>query len=100
MAELMRKFVGIAATPASTSPYPDVNSTARTLKYDGSSAAVTVAAVNPARMGAINWISGTGITPDSGTFGGVPTYRPQDAINRGTMAEYMYKLALLVGSTK
>jgi hypothetical protein len=99
MAELMRKFVGVAATSASTSPFPDVNLTARTLKYDGSSKAVKVAAVNAARMGAINWISGTGITPDSGTFGGVPTYRPQDAINRGAMAEFMHRLAQKVGST-
>jgi hypothetical protein len=74
--------------------------TAKNVKYDGSSKAVRVGAVNPARMGAINWMRTTGITAGSGASGGVTTYRPQDPVNRGAMAEFMRKLAILVGSTK
>jgi hypothetical protein len=99
MAEFLRKFVGLAATSASTSPFPDVNLTSKTLKYDGSAKAVQVAAVSAARMGAINWMYSTGITLGSGTSGGKVTYRPQDPVNRGAMAEFMRRLALLVGST-
>jgi hypothetical protein len=99
MAEFMRKFVGITATPATSSPFPDVNLTAKTLKYDGSSKAVKVAAVNAARMGAINWMSSTGITAGSGSSGGRTTYRPQDPVNRGAMAQFMHKLSYKLGST-
>jgi hypothetical protein len=100
MAEFMRKFAGVTATPAAASPFPDVNLTDKNVKYDRSSKAVKVAAVNAARMGAINWMQTTEITLGSGTSGGVTTYRPQDPVNRGAMAEFMRRLALLVGSTK
>jgi hypothetical protein len=99
MAEFMRKFVGVAATSAASSPFPDVNSSDKTLKYDGSSKAVKVKAVNSARIGAINWMRTTGITAGSGSSGGVSTFRPHDAVNRGAMAEFMRKLALHIGST-
>jgi hypothetical protein len=100
MAEFLRKFAGLAATSASTSPFPDVNLTDMNVKYDGFSKSVKVTAVNDARMGAINWMYSTGITLGSGTSGSVTTYRPQDPVNRGAMAEFMRRLALLVGSTK
>jgi hypothetical protein len=99
-AEILRKFVGLAATSAVTSSFPDVNLTSKTLKYDGSSQAVSVPAVNAARMGAINWLSDKGITLGSGSSGGVTTYRPQDPVTRGAMAEFMRKVAILVGSIK
>jgi hypothetical protein len=98
MAEFLLKLAGVAATPATTSPFPDVNLKAKTLKYDGSRKASKVAAISPARMGAINWLYASGITVGSGAIGGRVTYRPQDPINRGSMAELMRKLALLVGS--
>jgi hypothetical protein len=100
MAEFMRKFAGVAATPAASSPFPDVNPTAKTLKYDGSRQSVKVGAISSARMGAINWMRTTGITAGSGAIGGRTAYRPQDSVNRGAMAEFMRKLALLVGSTQ
>jgi hypothetical protein len=99
MAEFMRKFVGIKATPAANSPFPDVNLTAKTLKYDGSNKAVRVSAVNAARMGAINWMRTTGITAGSGAIGGRIAYRPQDPVNRGAMAQFMHKLSYQLGST-
>jgi hypothetical protein len=99
MAEFMRKFVGVAATPASSSPFPDVNLSATTLRYDGASGAVRVPAVSAARMGAINWMASTGITAGSGSSGGKTTYRAQDSVNRGGMAQFMHKLAILLGST-
>jgi hypothetical protein len=99
MAEFMRKFVGVEATSASTSPFPDVNLTAKNIKYDGASKAVKVGELNSARIGAINWMRTTGITAGSRSSGGVTTYRPQDPVNRGAMAEFMRKLALHIGST-
>jgi hypothetical protein len=99
MAEFMRKFVGVAATPASSSPFPDVNLTAKNIKYDGTSRAVRVSAVSAARMGAINWMQTTGITAGSGSSGGRTTYRAQDSVNRGAMAQFMHKLAVQLGST-
>jgi hypothetical protein len=99
MAEFMRKFAGVAVTEAKTSPFPDVNLTAKDLKYDNSSDSVTVPKVSEVRMGAINWLASTEITLGSGSIGGVTAYRAQDAVNRGAMAEFMYKLALHVGST-
>jgi hypothetical protein len=74
--------------------------TAKNVKYDGSSKTTKVGAVNAARMGAINWMQTTEITLGSGSSGGVTTYRPQDPVNRGAMAEFMRKLAQKVGSTQ
>jgi hypothetical protein len=99
MAEFMRKFAGVAVTEAETSPFPDVNLTPTNVEYDRSGKTEIVQEVSGLRMGAINWLATTGITQGSDSSNGITTYRPQDAVNRGAMAEFMYKLALLVGST-
>jgi hypothetical protein len=100
MAEFMRKFAGVSATTATTSEFPDVKLTGQNLKYDKSSKTVWVPAIiNSARMGAINWLASTGITKGSGSVGSVITFRAQDVVNRGAMAEFMRQLALHVGST-
>jgi hypothetical protein len=101
MAEFMRKFAGVAATEAKTSTFPDVNLTDKYLKYNGSSKTIKVGKVSAARIGAINWLASTKITLGSGSTGknNTTTFKPQDPVNRGAMAEFMLKLARLVGST-
>jgi hypothetical protein len=98
MAEFLLRLSGVTAVPATTSPFSDVNSTSKWLKYDGTRAAVLVEAIDAARMGAINWLYLNKITLGSGAISGRTAFRPQDTINRGSMAELMRKLALLVGS--
>jgi hypothetical protein len=100
MAEFMRKFVGVEATSANSSPFPDVqlrtdNSESFYITYTGSSAAVRVAKLSAARIGAINWMKDTEISLGSGSSDDVTTYRPQDNVNRGAMAQFMHKLAYL-----
>jgi hypothetical protein len=100
MAEFMRAFAGVDKTTATTSTFPDVNLTAKNVKYDKSGKTVWVPAVNnTARMGAINWLASTGITKGSDSSNGQTTFRPHDNVNRGAMAEFMRQLARLVGST-
>jgi hypothetical protein len=101
MAEFMRKFAGVAATEANTSPFPDVftsTGTYKNLTYD-TKKTERVAGLSASRVGAINWMRITEITLGSGSIKGVTTYRAQDAVNRGAMAEFMRKLAIYVGST-
>jgi hypothetical protein len=100
MAEFMRKFAGVPATTASRSSFSDVSLQSVTLKYDQSSQTVSVPKVNSARMGAINWIYQQKITIGSGAVNGEVAFRAQDPVTRGSMAEFMRKLALQVGSTK
>ncbi|MDR2538989.1 MAG: S-layer homology domain-containing protein [Bifidobacteriaceae bacterium] len=58
-----------------------------------------VSGLNSNRIGAINWLSTNGITVGSGSSNGDTTYKPQDSVNRGAMAQFMHKLAYKVGST-
>jgi uncharacterized repeat protein (TIGR02543 family) len=99
MAEFMQKFAGLSPTPASTSDFPDVNTAAKTIKYTGVAKSENIKALNRNRVGAINWMAKTGITVGSGSASGKTTYRPQDPVTRGAMAQFMHKLAYAVGST-
>jgi hypothetical protein len=99
MAQFMQKFAGLGDMPTATSNFPDVAVNTVKIKYAGSEKAVTVQALNQARIGAINWLASTGITVGSGTVNGKTTFRPQDPVTRGAMAQFMHKLAFQLGST-
>jgi hypothetical protein len=96
MAEFMQKFAGVTPVAANSSNFPDVTSKGVTLKYDGTSKSTKVPALSANRIGAINWMGSTGITAGSGAAAGKTTYRPQDPVNRGAMAQFMRKLATVV----
>jgi hypothetical protein len=99
MAQFMQKFAGLADMPAANSNFPDVAVNTVKVKYAGSKKAVTVQALNQARIGSINWLASTGITIGSGTVNGKSSFRPQDAVTRGAMAQFMHKLAYQLGAT-
>jgi hypothetical protein len=99
MAEFMRKFADVEETTATKSDFPDVTTGGVTLTYLGDKKATKVGGLNTARIGAINWVRGTGITSGSGSSNDKVTYKPQAPVNRGAMAQFMHKLALLLGST-
>jgi hypothetical protein len=100
MAEFMQKFAGFTPTPEATSAFPDVKTTATSVTYKGDKKATKLVKLNNNRVGAINWLASTKITVGSGTDkSGKTVYRPQALVNRGAMAQFMQKLAFLVGST-
>jgi hypothetical protein len=99
MAEFFASFVGVSITPTSVSAFPDVNSHTTELKYDKTKKSTTVAGLNSRRIGAINWLSTSGITVGSGSVKGVTTYRPQDKVNRGSMAQFLHRIAFKLGAT-
>jgi hypothetical protein len=66
------------------------------MKYGKSKTPTFVAAVPAARIGAINWLSDQKITAgsdftmvDNNKF---TTFRPQDPVTRGAMAQFMQSL--------
>jgi hypothetical protein len=99
MAEFMQKFAGLEPSPANVSDFPDVTTGGISISYDGFKKTEKVPALNANRIGAINWMKTAGITVGSGKSNGKDTYRPQDPVNRGAMAQFMHKLAYAVGST-
>jgi hypothetical protein len=99
MAQFMQKFAGIGDMPTAASTFPDVSAGAVNVRYDGSNKVTRVAALNTARIGAVNWLSKTGITVGSGSSGGKTTFKPQDPVTRGAMAQFMHKLAFQLGAT-
>jgi hypothetical protein len=99
MAQFMQKFAGISDSTAKTSKFSDVSAKATTIKYDGSNAPISVTALASARIGAINWLASSGITSGSGSSSGKITFKPQDPVTRGAMAQFMHKLAYQLGST-
>jgi hypothetical protein len=103
MAEFMQKFASVPNIPATTSEFPDVKTSNVAIKYSGSEKTTTVKALTTARIGAINWLASSKITEGSGQgaiVGGksksTTTFRPQDAVNRGAMAQFMKRLAGVV----
>jgi Leucine-rich repeat (LRR) protein len=92
MGEFMQKFAGVENEPDTSSDFPDVSTKALSIKYDGTKKARKVSAASPARIGAINWLAEVGITKGSGAYKGQTTFRPQDAVNRGGMAQFMHRL--------
>jgi hypothetical protein len=99
MAEFFASFVGVTLTPTQTSAFPDVKSKAVTIKYDKAKKSTRLPAVNSRRIAAINWLSTSGITVGSGSVKGVTTYRPQDKVNRGSMAQFLHRIAYKLGAT-
>ncbi|MDR2538090.1 MAG: S-layer homology domain-containing protein [Bifidobacteriaceae bacterium] len=95
MAEFMQKFAGVVNIPETISSFPDVVTAAGNITYDGNKKSTKIPALTPARIGAINWLASVGITAGSGQLNGVTTYRPQDPVTRGSMAEFLQKLASL-----
>lgn len=93
MAEFLQKFAGVSNSSTNTSAFPDVNVRNKSIKYDGDTSPTIVPALDQSRIGAINWLHSTGITAGSGKAQGRTTFRPQDIVTRGAMAEFMYKLA-------
>jgi uncharacterized repeat protein (TIGR02543 family) len=92
MGEFMQKFAGVENEPDSNSNFADVSTKAVTVKYDGSPKSVKVNACSTARIGAINWLAEAGITKGSGKYKGATTFRPQDSVNRGSMAQFLHRL--------
>jgi hypothetical protein len=92
MAEFMQKFAGVSPAPANQSDFPDVSTKAVTLKYASTKKTTKVPALNQNRIGAINWLASTKITVGSGESAGKVTYKPQDLVNRGSMAQFMHRL--------
>jgi hypothetical protein len=99
MAQFMHRFVSLADAPASTSVFPDVSATDVKIKYDGAKKSTTVKALDKNRIEAINWLAATGVTQGSGIAGGKVTFKPQDPVTRGAMAQFMHKLAYKLAST-
>jgi hypothetical protein len=99
IAEFLPKLVGIDIPPADSSIFPDVSLTDVTLRYNGATKSTKVSALTPEIVGSINWMAQIGITFGSGSTAGKTTYRPQDILNRGAMAQFMHRLAYKVGST-
>jgi hypothetical protein len=100
MSEFMQKFASVTNIPATTSEFPDVKTSNVAIKYSGFKKITTVKALTAARIGAINWLASQKITEGSGQgviAGGKSksstTFRPQDAVNRGAMAQFMQRLA-------
>jgi 5'-nucleotidase len=99
MAQFMQKFAGVAVTPTNQSGFVDVSPQLVNLKYDGTNRNVRVPGLDPLRIGAINWMKNFGITVGSGSASSRPTFKPQDPVNRGAMAQFMHKLAFQLGAT-
>jgi hypothetical protein len=106
MAEFLQRFAGVANEPSATSAFPDVNKAVVTLKYKGYNQTTRLNGLVESRVGAINWIKNANITIGSGSTAawgkfasGITTYRPQDSVNRGSMAQFMHKLAYKLEST-
>jgi hypothetical protein len=100
MAEFMQKFASVTNVPATTSDFPDVKTSNVAIRYSGSTKTTTVKALTAVRIGAINWLASSKITEGSGQgvvaggkFKSTTTFRPQDAVNRGAMAQFMKRLA-------
>jgi hypothetical protein len=99
MAEFMQKFAGLGNIPTGISSFPDVSTKAITMIYHGSQKSIRIPALNKSRIAAINWLAKTGITVGSGFYFGKPTFKPQDPVTRGAMAQFMHKLAYQLGAT-
>ncbi|MDR2538358.1 MAG: Ig-like domain-containing protein [Bifidobacteriaceae bacterium] len=112
MAEFMQRFAKISNVPTSTSAFVDVSARNITVKYQGSKNNTKLPKLSPARIGAINWMSASAITQGSGKGALVTTknkkasvgktlvaYRPQAPVTRGAMAQFMHRLAYMLGST-
>jgi hypothetical protein len=99
MAEFMQKFAGLGNIPTGISSFPDVSTKAITMIYHGSQKSIRIPALKKSRIAAINWLSQTGITVGSGFHFGKSTFKPQDPVTRGAMAQFMHKLAYQLGAT-
>jgi hypothetical protein len=96
MAQFMQRFANVPNVPNTDSQFPDVNIVASNIKYEKSKQASFVDALSAARVGAINWLANRKITLGSSytTIANkkVTTFRPQDAVTRGAMAQFMQNL--------
>ncbi|MDR2538866.1 MAG: hypothetical protein LBC43_04435 [Bifidobacteriaceae bacterium] len=99
MAEFMQKFAGVTPIPANSSTFPDVTLNGVNLQYGKNADTTKVAGLTANRIGAINWLKDQGITLGSGNSKGQVTYKPQDVVNRGAMAQFMRKLADVLGKS-
>jgi hypothetical protein len=96
------RFCKIFFPPPVESPIPDPVPPAA-LSTSTSIKTTTVKALTAARIGAINWLASQKITEGSGQgaiVGGkskfTTTFRPQDAVNRGAMAQFMKRLVGII----
>jgi hypothetical protein len=96
MAQFMQKFANETNAPSQTSAFPDVNPQDTQLKYDSAKKTEKVTKTSAERIGAINWLAEKGITTGSGKSAGKNTFRPQDPVTRGSMAQFMRRLANLM----
>jgi hypothetical protein len=99
MAQFMHRFVNLEDAPALSSEFPDVNTKDVKIKYDGAKKSTTVKALDASRIEAINWLASIEVTQGSGTARDKTTFKPQDPVTRGAMAQFMHKLAYQLGST-
>jgi uncharacterized repeat protein (TIGR02543 family) len=80
----------VTPTPTPIQKLPSVNTGAKTRFTD-------IGALNTGRQTAIQWMYTYGITTGSG---GPNTYKPADKVNRGSMAQFMYKVRGQAKTTK
>jgi hypothetical protein len=107
MAEFLQRFAGVTNVPSVVSAFPDVSKAGVTLKYKGYNQTTRLNGLVESRIGAINWIKEVNVTLGSGSTAawgkfaaGITTYRPQDSVNRGSMAQFMHKVAHILKSTE
>jgi hypothetical protein len=99
MAQFLMRMSKVKVSATKTSQFPDVfTGKAQTITYVSPTGSVTQSKVNavPAdRVAAINWLFSTQITVGSQTTpAGQITFRPQDAVNRGSMAQFLKRWKL------
>ncbi|MDR2538623.1 MAG: hypothetical protein LBC43_03175 [Bifidobacteriaceae bacterium] len=90
----------VEKTPLASVSFPDVSTQGVSVTYtlDGKSKTSKLPGLTAGRVESIKWLSGYNITVGSGSghvAAGVTktTYRPQDPVNRGSMAQFLQKLA-------
>jgi hypothetical protein len=96
---IFQNYVGVANVPDSISIFPDVTEFGISLQYDSNFKVVDVPQLSPEQIGSINWLLANGITFGSGTTIGITTYRPQDPVTRGAMAQFMHRIAIQLGAS-
>jgi hypothetical protein len=98
MAQFLARLADVTFTAYEISAFPDVFSgtEAKTITYKNGSK-ITKTKVKPVdvdRVTAINWLASVQVTAGSqADINGVTTYRPQDKVNRGAMAEFLQRWA-------
>jgi hypothetical protein len=94
MAQFLARMAKVKNKPTENSEFADVFSgESKTITYiglDGAAFSNQVNGLNQQRISDINWLATTGITVGSLTdSAGQSTYRAQDPVNRGAMAQFL-----------